>query len=200
MTAGRRAMHSRAVECDGDRYHPMDKLAEDMARQAILERLGWTFARIRGTAFYRNPELAMRLVFDRLRELAIPQEAGSHIAPESDMTLIHELDDLTPTESEAEIGELTNKSMDPTLTGREGDDEPPTQATGWSAAFDHGEIEALLHRLGGTAPFESFLRQLAQTKGFRRLGHIIRKNFEAELAILVRSGKISISSGIVRLL
>ncbi|NDD13593.1 MAG: DUF559 domain-containing protein, partial [Betaproteobacteria bacterium] len=42
-----------AVECDGDRFHPIEKLAEDMNRQAILERLGWRFARIRGSAFYR---------------------------------------------------------------------------------------------------------------------------------------------------
>jgi very-short-patch-repair endonuclease len=27
-----------AVECDGDRWHPIEKLEEDMARQAILER------------------------------------------------------------------------------------------------------------------------------------------------------------------
>jgi very-short-patch-repair endonuclease len=55
-----------AIECDGDRYHPMEKLAEDMERQAILERLGWQFIRIRGSAFYRNPDIAMRSVFDRL--------------------------------------------------------------------------------------------------------------------------------------
>ena len=29
-----------AVECDGDRYHPIEKLPDDMARQAVLERLG----------------------------------------------------------------------------------------------------------------------------------------------------------------
>ncbi|HJY85152.1 MAG TPA: DUF559 domain-containing protein, partial [Candidatus Binatia bacterium] len=38
-----------AIECDGDRFHPTEKLPEDMARQAVLERLGWTFARIRGS-------------------------------------------------------------------------------------------------------------------------------------------------------
>ena len=64
-----------AVECDGDRWHPLEKLAEDIERQTILERLGWQFVRIRGTAFYRNPELAMRPVFARLAELEIPQEA-----------------------------------------------------------------------------------------------------------------------------
>jgi superfamily I DNA and/or RNA helicase/very-short-patch-repair endonuclease len=60
-----------AVECDGDRYHPIEKLAEDMNRQAILERLGWKFARIRGSAFYRDPDLAMKSVFNLLNELEI---------------------------------------------------------------------------------------------------------------------------------
>jgi very-short-patch-repair endonuclease len=83
-----------AIECDGDRYHPMEKLEDDMARQAILERLGWRFVRIRGSAFYRNPELAMRPVFDRLGELEISQEVTAAEAPASDMTLIHELDDV----------------------------------------------------------------------------------------------------------
>jgi very-short-patch-repair endonuclease len=60
-----------AIECDGDRYHPLEKLADDMARQAILERLGWTFARIRGSAFFRDPEEAMKPVFARLESLGI---------------------------------------------------------------------------------------------------------------------------------
>ncbi len=60
-----------AVECDGDRYHGLDKLPEDMARQAILERLGWKFARIRGSDFFRDPDGAMQPVFARLQELNI---------------------------------------------------------------------------------------------------------------------------------
>jgi very-short-patch-repair endonuclease len=31
------------VECGGDRWRPVEKLPEDMERQAILERLGWKF-------------------------------------------------------------------------------------------------------------------------------------------------------------
>ena len=42
-----------------------------MNRQAILERLGWKFARIRGSAFYRDPDLAMKSVFNLLNELEI---------------------------------------------------------------------------------------------------------------------------------
>ena len=61
-----------AIECDGDRYHPIEKLPEDMQRQAILERLGWTFVRIRGSEFFRDPDQAMKRVFSRLNELGIP--------------------------------------------------------------------------------------------------------------------------------
>jgi len=61
-----------AVECDGDRWHTQENLEEDMVRQAILERLGWRFVRIRGSQFFRNPEQAMEAVFARLRSLGIP--------------------------------------------------------------------------------------------------------------------------------
>lgn len=100
--AGRRL----AIECDGDRYHPIEKLAEDLARQAVLERLGWQFVRIRGSAFYRNSETAMRPVFDRLTELAIPREVDAHMhATESrGMTLIHELNALIRDELQGDEG------------------------------------------------------------------------------------------------
>jgi superfamily I DNA and/or RNA helicase/very-short-patch-repair endonuclease len=63
-----------AIECDGDRWHPQEKLEEDMARQAILERLGWRFVRIRGSQFFREPDNAMKPVFARLQDLDIPPE------------------------------------------------------------------------------------------------------------------------------
>lgn len=64
-----------AVECDGDRFHPIEKLPEDMERQAILERLGWTFVRIRGSQFFRDPDAAMRPVFESLSRLGISPES-----------------------------------------------------------------------------------------------------------------------------
>jgi very-short-patch-repair endonuclease len=60
-----------AVECDGDRFHPHEKLGEDMERQAVLERLGWVFARIRGSVYFRDPERAMKGVFEKLKSLEI---------------------------------------------------------------------------------------------------------------------------------
>jgi very-short-patch-repair endonuclease len=90
-----------ALECDGDRYHPIEKLAEDVERQAILERLGWQFVRIRGSAFYRNPERAMGPVFSRLKELGIPPVGIDGEAPSNDMTLVHELAALMNADDEA---------------------------------------------------------------------------------------------------
>lgn len=64
-----------AVECDGDRYHPLEKLGDDMERQAVLERLGWTFVRIRGSVFFRDPQRAMKPVFAKLQDLEIQPSA-----------------------------------------------------------------------------------------------------------------------------
>jgi very-short-patch-repair endonuclease len=60
-----------ALECDGDRYHGIDQIPEDMARQAILERAGWRFVRIRGTRFYRNPSATMDWVVNELGRLGV---------------------------------------------------------------------------------------------------------------------------------
>ncbi len=55
-----------AIECDGDRFHGLEQLEADMQRQALLERLGWRFIRIRGSSFFRDPDRAMAEVVARL--------------------------------------------------------------------------------------------------------------------------------------
>ena len=60
-----------AIECDGDRYHGVEEIPADMARQAILERAGWRFVRIRGTRFFRDPEGTMTWVRGELERLGI---------------------------------------------------------------------------------------------------------------------------------
>jgi very-short-patch-repair endonuclease len=60
-----------AVELDGDAYHGPDRWEADRNRQAILERLGWTFHRIRGSAYYRDPDAALTGLWDRLEALGI---------------------------------------------------------------------------------------------------------------------------------
>ena len=74
-----------AIECDGDRYHPIEKLPEDMARQAILERLGWKFERVRGSAFLMDQDSALEPVYQRLGELGIePQSVREEPRPAPD--------------------------------------------------------------------------------------------------------------------
>jgi very-short-patch-repair endonuclease len=60
-----------AVELDGDAYHGPERWEPDRQRQTILERLGWTFYRIRGSAYYRDPDAALTGLWDRLESLGI---------------------------------------------------------------------------------------------------------------------------------
>jgi very-short-patch-repair endonuclease len=45
-----------AIELDGDRYHPPEVWDRDIARQAALERAGWTFWRVFGSAWEAQKE------------------------------------------------------------------------------------------------------------------------------------------------
>ena len=67
-----------AVECDGEQFHGPERLQEDLERQAILERLGWRFVRIRGNVFFRDQERAMQPVFQRLEELELTKGNPTH--------------------------------------------------------------------------------------------------------------------------
>ncbi len=80
-----------AIECDGDRYHALEKIPEDMDRQSVLERMGWIFTRIRGTDFLRNPDRAMKQVFEKLEQLEIfpanaKKDSGRIVQPSGDLT------------------------------------------------------------------------------------------------------------------
>jgi very-short-patch-repair endonuclease len=61
-----------AIECDGDAYHGPEQWESDMRRQAVLERVGnCVFVRIRGSIFNREPEAALRPLWQRIEELNI---------------------------------------------------------------------------------------------------------------------------------
>ena len=112
-----------AIECDGERWHSgEEKIAEDFARQAVLERLGWRFHRIRGSLFFRNPVKAKQLLWERLGQLNIhPTAAITAGSPELD---IHEsLLRLAKSEKEELVRKLSN-SVDST-------DHPTTPSIRW---------------------------------------------------------------------
>lgn len=78
-----------AIECDGDLYHcGEEKIREDVERQAILERLGWRFIRIRGSEFYREPVKTMESVYKELKEYEIFPEKICDAAPVGDEELL----------------------------------------------------------------------------------------------------------------
>ena len=75
--------HGRlAVECDGQEWQGQERYEADMGRQRQLERCGWRFWRVRGGAFYRNPEAALEPLWDLLEKQGIRAEgAGARVAP-----------------------------------------------------------------------------------------------------------------------
>jgi very-short-patch-repair endonuclease len=88
-----------AIECDGEQGHDLHRLQDDIARQAVLERLGWTFIRIRGSLFFRDEDRALAPVYRRLEELGVTPElqAGAVLAPDNS----HELIERVTREAEA---------------------------------------------------------------------------------------------------
>lgn len=111
-----------AVECDGDRYRSPGSLAEDTARQAVLERLGWQFVRIRGSAFYRDPDTALRHVFERLGELGIaPSKEQAAEEPVAEAlpkkTLVEELEELRPAIAASTTAQATTSAA-PKMAGK----------------------------------------------------------------------------------
>lgn len=69
-----------ALECDGERFHSGEnKIREDMERQAILERIGWRFIRVRGSEYFSNCTKTIERVVKELEEFGIypEQQANS---------------------------------------------------------------------------------------------------------------------------
>jgi len=60
-----------AIECDGDRFHGPGQWQDDMARQRVLERAGWTFWRCFASSFVRRREAVMDDLVQTLDKLGI---------------------------------------------------------------------------------------------------------------------------------
>jgi very-short-patch-repair endonuclease/transcription elongation GreA/GreB family factor len=60
-----------AIECDGDKYHGPERWADDMARQRVLERVGWRFWRCWASSFTVDPDGCMADLFATLDRLGI---------------------------------------------------------------------------------------------------------------------------------
>ncbi len=60
-----------AIECDGDRFHGPGQWHDDMLRQRVLERAGWTFWRCFASSFVRRREAVLADLMQTLEKLGI---------------------------------------------------------------------------------------------------------------------------------
>ena len=60
-----------AIECDGDRFHGPGQWSDDMARQRVLERAGWTFWRCFASSWVRRKDEAVADLVQALCDLGI---------------------------------------------------------------------------------------------------------------------------------
>ncbi len=60
-----------AVECDGDEFHGIEQFENDLQRQRILERCGWTFWRVKGGQYYSNRNRALESLWEQLDKMGI---------------------------------------------------------------------------------------------------------------------------------
>jgi very-short-patch-repair endonuclease len=126
-----------AVECDGDRWHGPDVWHRDRARQEVLERANWTFERIRGSAFYRDPDAALLPLWQRLADLGIP--TGDWWSAETPHPLVREVSGAGQHHDPAEETEniAREDQPDPVATALDAD---TASATGATAAAVPGPV------------------------------------------------------------
>jgi very-short-patch-repair endonuclease len=94
-----------AVECDGDEFHTLEHWDADMTRQRELERCGWTFWRLRGSEFYREPEAALTELWETLGGLNITPRQEWESQRKRAATEENLEDRLTVPDREAKYGE-----------------------------------------------------------------------------------------------
>ncbi|MFF8377237.1 AAA domain-containing protein [Streptomyces sp. NPDC015661] len=90
-----------AVECDGDAYHTEENADADAARQRELERVGWTFVRIRGSRYFLDPEKALEPLWAELDRLGIEKATSGWAAVAGVATAVLDETPLLPSQSEA---------------------------------------------------------------------------------------------------
>jgi very-short-patch-repair endonuclease len=165
-----------AVECDGELYH-LDEHGqlriEDIERQAILERAGWSVLRIPYRSWRTGPLDEVERVLAALRALA----AAAFVEDEED---VDEFDD--------EI--VSGRPPSPVLS------VPPLPPTKRKKAKVSAEGAAILAGLAaGNRAEEDVFRFARNAMGYQRLGPRIRASFVSATRKLVTDGLIAIEDG-----
>jgi len=70
-----------AIECDGDEFHGPDRWAQDMLRQRVLERAGWTFWRCFASTWTLRKDEVVAELLSRLGAMGIAPLGAVDRAP-----------------------------------------------------------------------------------------------------------------------
>lgn len=91
-----------AIECDGDRYHGPAQWQDDMTRQRVLERAGWTFWRCFASTFVRRRTEVMADLVATLQQLGI-EPLGAESVDNSVWVQFKEVDPYNVQQTEQEV-------------------------------------------------------------------------------------------------
>jgi very-short-patch-repair endonuclease len=94
-----------AIECDGDRFHGPGQWQDDMTRQRVLERAGWTFWRCFASSFVRNREEVLADLMQTLNNLEI-EPLGSETVDNTVWVHHKEIDPYANIEDSEESSDL----------------------------------------------------------------------------------------------
>jgi very-short-patch-repair endonuclease len=91
-----------AIECDGDRFHGPGQWSDDMARQRVLERAGWTFWRCFASSWVRRRDEVVADLLRTIVDLGI-EPLGSEAVDNTVWVYSKEVDPFDVAEPIAEV-------------------------------------------------------------------------------------------------
>jgi very-short-patch-repair endonuclease len=206
-----------AVECDGDEWHGPDVYDRDMARQRQLERCGWTFWRVRGSSFHRDPDGSLEGLWDTLGKLGIfprgdPRESSATTSTDQDDSVSspNRSNDVTRTvhedsESAPPIFKTNSEFSRDNKAARSAVRHGPTLAASeyrtWSVrsmpdpriAPFREVIEGLIDIISTEGPMLAYRAYgiFAHAAGINRIGREIRSVFNEALERAIRMGRVA---------
>ncbi|KQW43297.1 MULTISPECIES: AAA domain-containing protein [unclassified Roseateles] len=90
-----------ALECDGDQFHGPGQWQDDMARQRVLERAGWTFWRCFASSFVRRRKEVLDDLFQTLARLGIEPLGAESV--DNTVWVLHKTADPFGVDAEPEV-------------------------------------------------------------------------------------------------
>jgi transcription elongation GreA/GreB family factor/very-short-patch-repair endonuclease len=219
-------LHGRlAVECDGDVWHGAEAFDRDAYRQRMLERCGMHFVRIRGSAYYRDPSVALEPLWAELRSRGIRPEAEDAVMvsaadrtePEGAEATSPELGDEPETVVE-EDGELKEANEVDELSAEPGDSPVSPRPSSWTGPYvvahpasrrvpvdihlsgaDAETRRIIQEVIGIEAPVavDLIVRRVRDAWGIGRAGNRVTEAVERQIDLLRNRGFIQIRDGFV---